>query len=267
MSATSSSVIREGNAVLAIAARDIVRGLKSPVLILVSLIFPIIFIGIMGGSLSQNLAGNIGFNYLQFVMIGMIVNSMFTGTITGMSSLIEERDNNLTQEFYVSPISRYSIIVGKMIGSSFSSLVGLVGILLVALIMQIPLNGMHIVWLFLITPLFCLVGGALGIFFIGFVQDSKAADVGSMLLIMPQMFLAGAIIPIQHSTGILGFLAHIMPMTYCIDLARAVFYSGQPMYDQIVLYNPTLDLLVMAGFFLVFTVIGTIMFTKAERNR
>lgn len=262
-----STIAKETNAILAIISRDVTKGIKSPVLIIISIVIPMIFLGIMGGSLSQNMAGNLGYNYLQFVMIGMIVNSMFTGTVSGMSALIEERDQNLTQELYVSPISRYSIILGKMIGSSFTSLVGLIGILIVALIMQIPLGGMHIVWLFLITPIFCLVGSALGIFFIGFVQNSKAADIGSMAIIMPQMFLAGAIIPIAHSTGLLGFLAKIMPMTYCIDLARAVFYWGEPVYDQIVLHNPLFDLSIMAVFFLVFSTVGTFMFTRSERNR
>lgn len=262
-----STVAKEFNAVVAIAARDIAKGIKSPVLLFVSILFPVIFIGIMGGNLSQNMGSGLGFNYLQFIMIGMIINNMFMGAISGMSALIEERDKNLTQELYVSPISRYSIILGKMIGSGFTSMVGLLGILLVGLLMQIPLGGMHIVWLFAITPIFSLVGASLGIFFIGFVQDSKVADVGSMLLVMPQMFLAGVMIPIAHSTGVLGFLAKLMPMTYCVDLARAVFYSGQPEYDLIVMHNPMLDLVVMAGFFLVFSIVGTIMFTRGERNR
>lgn len=262
-----SSAAREINAIAAVAARDISKGLKSPGLIIATLIFPIIFMGIMGGNLSQNLAGNIGFNYLQFVMIGMIVSTMFTGTISGMSALIEERNQNLTQELFVSPISRYAIIIGKMIGSGFSSMFGLVGVLLVAVIMQIPLGGMNIVWLFAITPVFGLVGASLGIFFIGFVQDSKVADMGSLLLIMPQMFLAGVIIPVAHSTGVLGLLAKLMPMTYSVDLARTVFYWGQPEYELIVLHHPLLNIVVMTGFFLLFSIVGTIMFTRSERNR
>ncbi|WP_211745615.1 ABC transporter permease [Paenibacillus sp. Marseille-Q4541] len=262
-----ASTKKEGNAIFAIAAREITKSIKNPTHLGVNILIPVIFIGIMGGSLSQNMAAGLGYNFLQFMMIGMIVNSLFTGLISGMSSLIEERNQNFTQELYVSPISRYSIILGKMIGSSFASLVGLIGILVVALLMQIPLGGMHIVYLFLISPLFCLVGGALGIFFIGFVQDSKTADMGSMMIIMPQMFLSGAMIPIQHSTGILGFLAKLMPMTYCVDLARAVFYAGTPIYDQIVIHHPVTNLLVMTGFFLIFTIVGTLMFTRSERNR
>ncbi|SDR99543.1 ABC-2 type transport system permease protein [Paenibacillaceae bacterium GAS479] len=258
---------RETNATAAIAARDITKSLKNPTLLIVSLIMPLLFMGILGGSLNQNMAGGLGFNFLQFMMIGMIVNSTFTGLITGMSSLIEERDQNLTQELFVSPISRYSIIIGKMIGSSFTSLIGLIGILIVAAVMGIPLGGWHIVYVFLLTPLFCLVGGSLGILFIGIVNDSKTADIGSMMLIMPQMFLAGALTPIQHSTGILAFLAKLMPMTYCIDLARAVFYAGTPMYDQIVLNSPVVNLTVMAAIFVLFTVVGTMLFVRSDKNR
>ena len=36
-------------------------------------------------------------------------------------------------------------------------------------------------------------------------------------------FLAGALIPIANSSGILGLLAKLMPMTYSIDLARNIF--------------------------------------------
>lgn len=262
-----SVAAREANAVTAITAREIILALKSPFMLGFNIVFPMIFIGILGGGMAQNLASDLPFNFMQFILIGMIVMTIFTGTISGISQLIEERNENFTQELFVAPISRYAIILGKIIGSSITSLIGLLGILIIAFILQIPLGGMSIVWLILVTPVFCLVGASLGIFFISFVNDSKVADIGSMLLVMPQMFLSGAIIPINNSSGILDFLAHIMPMTYCIDLARAVFYAGQPEYDQIVLYSPWLNLTVLAGFFLVFSIVGTIMFTRSERNR
>ncbi|MCK0471660.1 ABC transporter permease [Halalkalibacter sp. APA_J-10(15)] len=262
-----SVAIREFNAMTAITFREFIRAFRSPVPFVVSLVFPILFLGILGGSLAQNLGGGIGFHYLQFVMIGMIVNSLFLETISGMSSLIEERDKNMTQGLYVSPISRYSIILGKMIGSGMMSLIGLAGIIIVAIAMQIPLGGMNLLWLLLITPVIGMVGASLGIFFIGFVRDSKTADAGSMLLVMPQLLLSGALIPITHSEGILGFLAKIMPMTYCIDFARAVFYWGEPEYDAVVLHHPLFNLSVMIVLFLVLSIVGSMMFARAERNR
>lgn len=262
-----STISKEVNALIAIAFREIMRLFKSPGGIIADMIFPMFFLGILGGGLAQNLGGALEYNFLQFVMIGMIVFNMFMGTTSGMMSLIAERDMNLTQELYVSPISRYTIILGKMIGTSFASLVTLIGVLIIAKIMQIPFGGVQMIRLLLIIPVFCLVGAAFGIFFIGFIQDAKVAQMGAMLICMPQMFLAGTIIPIAHSTDILAILAKLMPLTYLTDLARGVFYWGEPFYNQIVMHSPLFNIVVLVIFFLIFFTIGTIMFTKSEQNR
>lgn len=261
-----STAGREINALIAIVAREIIRLIKSPGAIISAMIFPMFFLGIMGGSLSQNMGNNIGYNFLPFVMVGTIVFNMFMGATSGMTSLIAERDLNLTQELYVSPISKYTIILGKMIGTSFASLSTLMGVLVIALVMQIPFGGVQILRLILVIPVFCLVGASLGIFFVGLIQDPKAAQMGALLICMPQMFLAGTIIPVTHSNGILGFLTRIMPLTYITDLARGVFYWGEPAYDLVVLYDPLFNIAISAVFFLIFFTLGTIMFTKSEQD-
>jgi len=116
-------------------------------------------------------------------------------------------------------------------------------------------------------PILALAGGALGVFFIGFVHDPKTAGAGVALLIFPQVFLSGALIPVANSSGILGLLAKLMPMTYSIDLARNIFYAGKPEYAAVVLHPAWLDLAVTVGLFIAFTVIGTFFFVRADRNR
>ena len=56
-------------------------------------------------------------------------------------------------------------------------------------------------------------------------------------------------------------------MTYSIDLARNIFYWGKPEYAAAVLNSVGLDLAVTVGFFLVFTIVGTYLFVRADRNR
>jgi len=56
-------------------------------------------------------------------------------------------------------------------------------------------------------------------------------------------------------------------MTYSIDLARNIFYAGKPEAALTVLNSPWLDLAVTAAFFLVFTIVGTYLFVRADRNR
>jgi ABC-2 type transport system permease protein len=265
--AIGSSVAREVNATFAIAWREVLRAIKSPLSLAFTVIFPILFIGVLGGSISANLSGALPYAYLPFMLIGMIANSMYQGTITGVTNLVEERENDFTAELFVAPISRYAVLLGKLVGSGIAALVSLVGIVAMIFIMQIPMNAGDLLRVFALTPVLALAGGALGVFFIGITQDPKVVAVGVPLLIFPQMFLSGALIPVSASAGLLGFLAKIIPMTYSIDLARNIFYWGKPEYAVAVLHPWTLDLAVTVGFFLFFTIVGTFLFVRADRNR
>ena len=86
------------------------------------------------------------------------------------------------------------------------------------------------------------------------------------LLRSSQTFLSGALIPVADSSGLLGILARIIPMTYSIDLARNIFYWGKPEYDARVLFPWTLDLAVTVGSSF-FTIVGTFLFVRSDRNR
>ncbi len=258
---------REANATFAIAWREVLRAVKSPLSLAFTVIFPVLFIGILGGSISQNMGTALSFAYLPYMLIGMIANTMYQGTITGVTNLVEERENDFTAELFVAPISRYAVLLGKLIGSGIAALFSLVGIIAMIFVMQIPMDAGDLLRVIALTPVLALAGGALGVFFIGLTQDPKVVAIGVPLLIFPQLFLSGALIPVSNSTGILGLLAKVIPMTYSIDLARNIFYWGKPEYAAAVLHGPWLDLAVTVGFFLVFTIVGTILFVRADRNR
>ena len=262
-----ASLARDMNAVFAIAWREILRAVKSPLSIAFTVIFPILFIGILGGSISQNLSGALSYAYLPFMLIGMVANSMYQGTITGVTNLVEERDNDFTAELFVAPISRYAVLLGKLIGSGIAAMVSLVGIVAMIVIMQIPMNPGDLLRVIALTPILALAGGALGVFLIGLTQEPRTVAVAVPLLIFPQMFLSGALIPVQAASGILGVLAKVIPMTYSIDLARNIYYWGKPEYSAVVLHPPMVDLAITVAFFLVFTIVGTVLFVRADRNR
>ncbi len=232
-----------------------------------TVIFPILFIGVLGGSISQNMGQAMSFAYLPFMLIGMVANTMYQGTISGVTNLVEERENDFTAELFVAPISRYAVLLGKLIGAGIAAMVSLVGIIAMIFVMQIPMDFGDLLRVIALTPILALAGGALGVFFIGITQDPKVVAIGVPLLIFPQTFLSGALIPVANSSGILGFLAKIIPMTYSIDLARNIFYWGKPEYSLAVLHGPWLDLGVTVAFFLVFTIVGTYLFVRADRNR
>ena len=81
------------------------------------------------------------------------------------------------------------------------------------------------------------------------------------------MFLSGALIPMASSSGILGFLSQVSPMTCSIDLVRNIFYVGKPEYVTAVLHPLWLDLGVTAVLFVVFTAIGSYFFVRKAGGR
>jgi len=262
-----SRFMRELNAVVTIAARDITLFFKSPGMIIMSLAMPLVMMGMLGGSLAQNMADGLTFSYGPFMLVGMLVNMLFMTTTTGITSLVEDHYTDFTQEMMISPVSRYSIVIGKIAGSSVGAIVSMLGTLIVGLIMGIALPVGQMLIVLALSPLMCLSAGALAMIVIGLVKSNKMANMAVMLITMPQMFLSGAIIPIGNSSGVLLVLSRMMPMTYCLDLVRAVVYAGTPEYSSVVQFNPAVTLIAILAITAVCLVLGTFFFARSEKRR
>lgn len=264
---TMSRFGREVNTVVAVAARDVTVVLRSPGALVMSLVMPVVMMGMIGGNLLDNMAGGLGFQLGDFMLVGMVVMMLFMMTTLGMVSLVDDSDDNYSAELLVAPVSRYAIVIGKILGSSFTAIVCCLGVLLVGLAMGITLSPMKLLALLALAPLMCLSGGALAMIVMGVIKSNKAANLAVMLITMPQMFLSGVIIPIAHSGGVLLVLSRILPMTYCVDLGRAVVYAGSPEYDSVVLFNPVVSLVAIAGLTAVCLVVGTVLYARSEKHR
>ena len=264
---TMSRLAREANAVLAVAARDVTGILRSPGALVMSLVMPLIMMGMIGGNLLDNMAGGLGFELGEFMLVGMLVMMLFMMTTMGMVSLVDDSDDHYSAELLVAPVSRYSIVIGKILGSSVTAIACCFGVLLVGLAMGITLSPWALFTLLALAPLMCLSGGALAMIVMGVIKNNKAANMAVMLITMPQMFLSGVIIPIANSSGILLVLSRIMPMTYCVDLGRAVVYAGSPEYDSVVLFNPAVSLIAIAALTGLCLVVGTVLYSRSEKHR
>lgn len=134
--------------------------------------------GLMGGSLSQNMSAGLNFNYDEYILVRMFVNTLFMMTIMGITNLVENRSENFTQEIFISPISRYPIVLGKFIGFSVSAIFQLFGLFLVSFIMGITIALQQVITLLSLAPLICLIAEALEMCVIAFIRNHKMV-VGS----------------------------------------------------------------------------------------
>jgi ABC-2 type transport system permease protein len=259
--------MHEINAIVTIAYRDFIKLLRDRSRILATFIFPIIFIGVLGGSLQSNLSASAGYNFLAFIFAGVLGQTLFQSTASGVISLIEDRENDFSQEIFVSPISRYSIILGKILGESMVAIAQLIGILVFGIIIGVPLSLTQI---FSLMPFFlvvCLYGGAFGIFVLSNLPSQRSANQIFPFVMFPQFFLAGVFSPIKTLPPVLFIFSRIAPMTYGVDLIRSIYYRGDPVYSKTVLYGTGVDLAVIGVYFVIFLFLGTFLFIRNERNK
>ncbi|MBI1876658.1 MAG: ABC transporter permease [Chloroflexi bacterium] len=130
-----------------------------------------------------------------------------------------------------------------------------------------PISGPQLLGLTIVAIAVCLFGGSFGVLVLANLNSQRAANQVIPFIIWPQFFLAGVFTPIQVLPWYLDLLSKLSPMRYAIDLARGVFYAGQPDYAKVVLRGVPFNLLVIAVLFILFLVAGTWLFVRGERNR
>jgi len=260
-------VLREANAITAIAYRDFLKLLRDRARMVSSFIFPMIFIGILGNSLQANLGSAAGYNILVFTFTGVLAQTVYQSTAQGVISLMEDRENDFSQEIFVSPISRYSIIFGKILGETLVALPQGAAILIFALVISVPLSAAQIGEMLLVGFVTALYGGAFGVMLLSVASSRRAADQIFPFLLLPQYFTAGIFAPIKVLPFYLEILSRLSPLRYAVDLTRGIYYLGQPEYDAVVLASPIANLAILGASFALFMVIGTFLFVRSERNR
>jgi ABC-2 type transport system permease protein len=257
----------ELSAMLAIASRDLLKLLRDRARLVFTLVFPFIFIGLMGGTLQGNLGQAAGFNFIGFIFTGVLGMSLFQSAAQGLISLIEDRQNDFSQEMFVSPVSRYSIVFGKILGETSVSFVQAIPTIGLGLALGVPLTLLQVLLLVPAALVACLLGGAFGVAAMSVLNNQRTAQQIFPFLLFPQFFLAGIFNPIKILPWYLEPLSLASPMRYAVDLLRGVVYAGRPEYSRIVLLSPLTNLAVMAAMFAAFLVIGTALFVRQETNR
>jgi ABC-2 type transport system permease protein len=260
-------VTAEASVVIAIAYRDFLKFLRDRTRMVSTFIFPIVLIGALGGSLQASFGRSSDFNLLAFTFTGVFAQTLFQTTAFGIISLITDRENDLMQEIFVSPISRYSIVIGKIVGETLVALPQAAVVIVFALILRISFTPEQVIGLVPTGIAACLLGGSFGLLILSNLESERTAQQVFPFIVLPQYFLAGIFNPLSNLPWYLEALSRISPMRYAVDLVRGVFYFGEPEYPHVVLDSPIVNLVVGTILFVVFLGAGTVLFVRRERNR
>ncbi len=200
-----------------------------------------------------------GFDYTQFLLPGIIAQTLlFTSIFLGIS-VIWDRQFGFMKEIMVSPISRVSIFAGKMFGVGTAAIIQGAIVILLGVLIGVPLS-LHAVTLAI--PLMIII--TVGLTCIGLVIASLMTSLESFGTIvtfvnLPMFFLSGALFPVTNLPSWMRWAFYINPLTYGVDALRGVMISGWqtivPMY---------LNILIICSFDVVMIVIGTYLFSRRQ---
>ena len=199
--------------------REVQRYRKNWRYLIFQFVFPFIIIILLGFGFGNIINLGKGISYIDFISSGFLVFMIANGALGGGFNLIEERNNGFLKEVIVAPVSRSSIILGKIAGR-FT--IGTLQVIVLTLILSQLANlslAMFYLTLFaliLMTVLFVCVGVAIAAAF----QEAEVYRTVQGLVIFPLMFISGIFFPVDKLPGWLSWIAYANPITYAVDLFR-----------------------------------------------
>lgn len=257
----------EASALLAIAQRDVIKLIRDRPRLAVNLAFPVLLIAGLGGLLQATVGKVTGLSTITLAFTGVLAASLFQSSAAGMISIVEDRENDFSRELFIAPVSRLTLLAGKIAGESAVAVSQGVCIVAFAVAFGVRMTGWQVLGLAATGAASCLLGAAFGLATIAALPNQRSAMQIFQFLIIPQYVLGGVLVPLAGAPRLLGALAWLMPMRYCVDLTRAAFYAGSAGYARVVIGGPVLDVVVIAALTAVLLSAGAALFTYRERVR
>jgi ABC-2 type transport system permease protein len=215
---------------------------------------PIIWLVIFGAGLGPSVSG---VNYEQFIFGGILVQTFLFSSLFYGAYLVWDRKIDVLKSVLVSPLSRFSIFIGKVLGGVSIALMESLIMLLAGYFIGMQYSPVVALEALGLVALASAGLTALGLT-VGSVMDSpEGFQLLSTFVLFPLFFLSGALFPINNLKGPLAFLASVNPVTYMVDLLRGVLIGTQYI-------DTTTDLIALMIFVLVANIIGVKAFERMK---
>ena len=214
---------------------------------------PILWLIVFGEVFSKlNMIPTGGYSYIEFVAPGILAQSVLFVAIFFGIMMVWDKESGALSRLLVSPISRFSIVLGKALSA------GVRGFAQAALLMAIELViGIHfypnVLYTLAVFPVIILLSAlfaSLSIVIATSVKTRERVMGFGQLITMPLFFTSNALYPSSIMPTWLQYISMFNPLTYGVDLLRALLLTGN-------LSGAWLDLGVIVAYLLLFSYIGS----------
>lgn len=216
----------ELRAVAVVWQREMIRFFRDKGRIVSSFIQPLLFLFVLGTGLSSLVARGTGeLDFRVFLFPGVLAMSvLFTAAFAGIS-VVWDREFGFLREMLVAPVSTAAILTGKCLGGATVATMQSVVILSLAGVVGVPYApGMMLALVGLLFLTAVLITG-MALALAARIQRIQSAMPMVQLIIMPMMFLSGALFPLSNLPGWLTGATLANPMTYAVEPLRAIVFN------------------------------------------
>jgi ABC-2 type transport system permease protein len=265
----------------ALTNRELKKWYKEPIILFMSIIQPIIWMGLFGKAMNigsiftstsipeipgidpelisrqimeQTFGTSDYFSYMSVGILSFVV--LFTAMFSGMS-IVWDRRLGFLNKALSTPVARGSIIFAKVFSAVIRSLVQAGIVLVVAFLLGLQLGSSFTVLnlLGVFAALFLVCMGLSSIFILIAIRSTRWETQMAVvnLLNLPLLFGSNALFPTRLMPDWLQTFAKINPITYVTDATRQLLLLQTDMMQL------TIDLAFLAGFALIFSTIGLLL--------
>ena len=216
--------------------REIKRFIRDRTRLVSSFVQPLLWLVIFGAGFGTRFLIP-GLNYQQYIFPGIIGQTLlFTSMFMGIS-VIWDKEFGFMKEILVSPVSRFTIFLGKMFGDSTDALIQ--GTIVFAFGALLGITFDPIAFLICLPIMLLITFGlvSVGLTIASFMGSLESFGAIQTFINLPLFFLSGALFPLS-GPGIpewLHVVSSFNPLTYGVDALRTVILGSawtplQPLY-------------------------------------
>lgn len=162
-----------------------------------------------------------------FMVPSMVAILVFLALLILISvSITKEKETGTIENLIGAPISKYDIILGKVVPYVVVSFVVMVAIVVVGmLVFGVPFVGSQI--MFLVSFLaFCVPACGIGVWLATFTDTQQQAMLGLIIVAFLSLMLSGAIISVENMPVVLRWISYINPLSHYSFLVRNIMLKG-----------------------------------------
>jgi len=212
---------------LVLAKRSLMRIPRAPDLLLSFTVQPIMFVllfaYVFGGAIETP-----GYEYIDFLMPGIIVQTMSFGGFVTALGLSEDLKKGLVDRFRSLPMSRSAVLAGRTLSDIGTNSISVATMLIVGTIAGFSFDA----------PVTDIVAGIVLLLLFGYAFSWVFAYIGlsssspeasqslGFIVIFPLTFVSSAFVPVDSMPGVLQAFAEVNPFTVVVDAMRALFLSA-----------------------------------------